>query len=66
MLLLTDLSTRSLFEGRRIYVPPSSNSYTKGKAIHQPGRHEERWQRELAMRKTCLTFEAWMREKGLR
>jgi hypothetical protein len=57
----------ALFEGRGLYVSPSSseNAHNQSRAF-DPGKLEIRWERELVTGKTCLTFSEWLREKGWR
>lgn len=63
---MTDLSTRTLFEGRRLLVPEGKGYAQSKRAIHEPGSFERQWEREVTERKTCLTFAEWLREKGWR
>lgn len=63
---MTDLSTRALFEGRRLLVPEGKGYAQSKRAIHEPGSFERQWAREVEGGVTCLTFEEWMRRKGWR
>lgn len=64
---MPDLATRALFDRGRIYIPePADWSGIAMRSVHKPGRWEQRWEAEVRDGKTCLTFEGWMRTKGLR
>lgn len=49
-----------------LHVSPCSSGYTTGKVIHEVGRLESQWERELRLGETRLTFDEWMKAKGLR
>ena len=64
---MTDLATRTLFEGRGLYVPPSSSSNAHNQShAFDAGKLEDRWESEVRAKRTKLTFSEWLREKGWR
>ena len=67
MTAFADWETQSnLYAGHGLYVPPCSSGYSAGKVIHEVGRLESQWERELRLGETRLTFDEWMKAKGLR
>lgn len=61
---MTDIA---LFEGRGLYVSPSSNSTATSQShAFDAGKLEARWESEVRAKRTGLTFSEWLREKGWR